>query len=74
MLPHRWIAERTLAWFGRYRPIPEKNYKYFPNIETFLKRASPNQTAVDVIALLSQQPDCGLAHYPSQRSRMASFG
>ncbi len=27
LLPHRWIIERTLGWFGRYRRLG-KDYEY----------------------------------------------
>ena len=29
LLPHRWIVERTFAWFGRYRRL-SKDYEYLP--------------------------------------------
>jgi putative transposase len=29
LLPKRWIVERTLGWFGRYRRL-SKDYEYLP--------------------------------------------
>lgn len=29
VLPHRWIVERTFAWFNRYRR-PSKDYEFLP--------------------------------------------
>jgi len=35
-LPHRWIVERTLGWFGRYRRL-SKDYEHYPqNSETWI--------------------------------------
>jgi putative transposase len=31
LLPHRWIIERTLGWFGRYRRL-SKDYEYRPDV------------------------------------------
>jgi transposase len=30
ILPKRWIVERTLAWFGKYRRM-SKDYEFLPN-------------------------------------------
>ncbi len=30
VLPHRWIVERTFAWFHRYRRL-SKDYDFFPD-------------------------------------------
>jgi len=47
VLPHRWVVERTFAWFGRYRRL-SKDYEkltdsseamlYLASIHTLLKR------------------------------------
>jgi putative transposase len=47
LLPHRWIVERTFAWFGRYRRL-SKDYEkltessaamiYLASIHIMLKR------------------------------------
>lgn len=29
VVPHRWVVERTFAWFGRYRRL-SKDYEYLP--------------------------------------------
>jgi putative transposase len=29
-LPHRWIVERTFAWFNRYRRL-SKDYQFLPD-------------------------------------------
>ena len=39
VLPHRWIVERTFAWFGRFRRL-SKDYKFHPaTSETMLMLA-----------------------------------
>jgi putative transposase len=30
VLPHRWIVERTFAWFGHYRRL-SKDYEFHPS-------------------------------------------
>jgi putative transposase len=38
--PRRWVAERTFAWFGKYRRL-SKDYEQLPEVsETFLYVAS----------------------------------
>jgi len=51
VLPHRWIVERTLGWFGRYRRL-SKDYEYYTGvteafiyaamIHLFLRRLAPS--------------------------------
>ncbi len=39
VLPHRWVVERTFAWFGKYRRL-SKDYEYHPrSSETMLHLA-----------------------------------
>lgn len=47
VLPHRWVVERTFAWFGRYRrlskdyehnPSSSESVVYIASIRTLLKR------------------------------------
>jgi putative transposase len=50
VVPVRWIVERSLAWFGRFRPL-SKDYErctkssegviYIASIATMLKRLRP---------------------------------
>ncbi|MCO5187241.1 MAG: transposase [Anaerolineae bacterium] len=38
--PHRWVVERTFAWFGKYRRL-SKDYEYLPSVSgSFLYVAS----------------------------------
>jgi putative transposase len=51
VLPHRWIVEHTLGWFGRYRRL-SKDYEYYTGvaeafiyaamIHLFLRRLAPS--------------------------------
>ena len=50
VLPRRWVVERTLGWFNRYRRL-SKDYErlvessesmvYLASIQTILKRLAP---------------------------------
>ena len=31
VLPRRWVAERTLAWFGRWRRL-SRDYEHLPEV------------------------------------------
>lgn len=52
VLPRRWVVERTLAWFSRYRRLSKdyegsldssEGFLYLASIHTMLKRLAPAQ-------------------------------
>lgn len=54
VLPRRWVVERTIAWFGRYRglskdyehdPIYSESMIYLASLHILLKKLRPDETA-----------------------------
>ena len=49
VLPHRWVVERTFAWFGRYRRL-SKDYETLPETSEAMIYAAMSRLMVRRLA------------------------